>query len=89
MGSNFSKELPGQESKAEIMLNAKPSCLVLSQHPLCRPNRGPRSIPAPRPLVDENLGQGDLSAAAPDKWRYIKTLTFGSVGTQTEVAAHG
>jgi hypothetical protein len=28
----------------------------------------------PRPLVDENLGQGDLPADVTDKWRYIKTV---------------
>jgi hypothetical protein len=38
MGAIFPKELPGQESKAEIILNAKPSCWVLSQRPLSRPN---------------------------------------------------
>jgi len=39
-----------QESKTEIQLNAKPSCWVLSQLPLCYPKAGLAGFPVEKAL---------------------------------------
>jgi hypothetical protein len=95
MGSNFSKELPGQESKAEIILNAKPSCWVLSQRPLCRPEKVARirEIGAGEELIDLCLRKAawPISLAeiiyqlATDNFRQVYVHLDGKVQQQIEV----
>ena len=95
MGSNFSKELPGQESKAEIILNAKPSCWVLSQRPLCRPEKVARirEIGAGEELIDLCLRKAAwpislaeiINQLATDNFRQVYVHLDGKVQQQIEV----